>query len=1568
MFKFKQFLCAEHYFCILIEQLRMRIGVRTWIKRAGIICLIPVLLVLLTVVLLYIPAVQNFAVKKITQSIAETTGMQVDIGSVHLSFPLHLKVTDITVIQVGQDTLLRAADLTLSVRLRPLLERIISVPAIQLSDVHFDSKLLIDGMEVSGYIGHLQVVADRIHLTNEEALLNELVLADSHIKLRIDSIASSDTTKSSPSWKMLLEKVQLDHIAFDLQMPSDSVSVMSYIEKAVLAGGNVDLGIQQYSASRFSMLNSRANYDFGLQPTKEGLDPSHIALSDIQIELDSLFWQEKDIHALIRQFSVKERSGLSIASMTGKMISDENTLMVSDWLLQTPYSKIAAQATVPWKALEKTPQGSILTQIAASLDRRDILIVAGESAESVRRFYPDANLTLSGLLEGNLDKIHIRQLDSEMPGVFKIDMHGSIGNVTDQTARSGDLYLTAQTQDESHFRRILLDESNGRYSLPDHLSMTLQASLEKGVYHVDMLLSESVGTMALSGHYQPDRQEYEMDLKVDSLALIHFLPQDSVFRVTAVLNAQGKGTDFFADPTWTQFNGALTQLLYKDISISDILLNGSFKDHQLQADLTSNYPYAEAHLTVDGTITKEKISGMFILDMDSLDLYGLQLAERPFSNSFQLFSELETDLDKRHLIDITLGNWEMDFGGQRVKPKALTLHAKGTEDTTYVSFHAGDLGINLTGNTDLKTMLDQLNGVSNDFMRQLKEDSTVNLQGLRPLLPEMRLQIDAKRENPVYNYLQMNSIFFDHFGLTATTSPEKGVNAGAFLHAFIKDTLKIDSMQLDLWQDSTKLNYAFDVVKNKFRKQEPFKAGLKGSLQYGLGDVEAYYLNEQGKTGLHLGARVEKLSEGMKICFFPENPVIAFLPFKMNRDNYVLIRDKNDISANLRMDGEGYASLWAHSLEDEGRMQELSVEISQIDLNKLSAGFAMLPALEGNASLSLRYVPMENTFMMVADANVDDLAYQKSRIGELLLSGAYLPLDNDRHQMDMHLFHDRHEISALSAIYQMKSGAVDGKMDIHQMPLMILNPFLAGTASLRGVVGGTMAVTGTEKLPVLNGSIKMDTASVYITAAGSRLRLDEKEIKVTDSKISFDKYSIYSVGNNPFVIDGMVDIRNLSKGTADLRLTAKNMQLLDAGKNSESLVYGKLSVDLNSTVKGPLNALTMRGNIHLLGGTNMSYILRESPLTIQDRMAGLVTFSYFEDTIPRRIRLEGRQRRESREGVTSSVNSGMDLLMTVQIDPAVKFKADLDEDASNRIELQGGGNLSFQYTKQGDMLLNGRYTLSDGLIRYNMPVISNKTLKIKEGSYIGWDGDPMDPYLNLKATERMRAYVSPEGESSRRVNFDAGIDVKQRLEDLSLQFTLDAVDDIAMQNQLTAMGAEERSKRAVGMLLTGMYLSEDQTGRMKFNMGSALNSFLESEINNLTGDLLGDVDFSFGMETYDGTGGSRTDYSFRFSKRFYDDRLNVILGGVVSAGDVESQQNSFINDASLEYRLDKGGNRYAKLFYNRRYESLLEGEIARFGSGFIFRRKMRRLSDLFRFKSPGTTARDIEKQNDSVEK
>lgn len=312
------------------------------------------------------------------------------------------------------------------------------------------------------------------------------------------------------------------------------------------------------------------------------------------------------------------------------------------------------------------------------------------------------------------------------------------------------------------------------------------------------------------------------------------------------------------------------------------------------------------------------------------------------------------------------------------------------------------------------------------------------------------------------------------------------------------------------------------------------------------------------------------------------------------------------------------------------------------------------------------------------------------------------------------------------------------------------------------------------------------------------------------------------------------------------------------------------------------------------------------------------------------------------------------MLMTIHIDQAVQVNVDLTPDQSSHVNLEGGGDLSFQYTPMGDMILNGRYTLTSGTFKYALPVIPLKEFNVENGSYIQWNGNPMDPILNITATERIRTSVAADEQSSRMVNFDVGIELTQRLENLGLKFILEAPEDAAMQEELARMGEEERAKQAVSMLVTGMYLGGGTTtGKANLDMGAALNSFLQNEINNLAGSLKG-VDLNFGMESYDedGDGSKRTDYSFRFAKRFYNDRIRIVLGGRISTGaDInQGQAQPFIDNVSIEYRLDPSGTRYVKIFHNKDYESLLEGELTETGAGIVLHKKMQHMRELFIFK------------------
>lgn len=99
------------------------------IKWAVGIILTPILLFLILAILLYIPPIQNWAVKKVMSYASEQTGMEISIERVKLVFPLDLGVDGFLMIQQNdslpqvKDTIADVKNLIVEVQLKPLLKK-----------------------------------------------------------------------------------------------------------------------------------------------------------------------------------------------------------------------------------------------------------------------------------------------------------------------------------------------------------------------------------------------------------------------------------------------------------------------------------------------------------------------------------------------------------------------------------------------------------------------------------------------------------------------------------------------------------------------------------------------------------------------------------------------------------------------------------------------------------------------------------------------------------------------------------------------------------------------------------------------------------------------------------------------------------------------------------------------------------------------------------------------------------------------------------------------------------------------------------------------------------------------------------------------------------------------------------------------------------------------------------------------------------------------------------------------------------------------------------------------------
>lgn len=1476
-------------------------------------------------VLLYIPPVQNLLRREVTAYASEATGMQIQVERIDLRFPLNLLVRGVEVIQ-QPDTLLSLESLNVRVQAWPLIKGKVEVDEVTLNQVAVNSAGLIEGMKIKGVLGRFFLQSHGVDLSNEIAIINQVDLSDTHVQLVMNdtTTAPKDTTASAPvNWKVDLHQLNLGNVSFSMQLPADSMRMAAYIGEASVNDAQADLKNQFYSLKQFLLSGGSANYDTGAAKPVEGFDASHIAVRDIRIGLDSLLYKGRNMNAVLREFSMNERSGLSITSLAGRVYSNDSIICVPGLKLQTPHSEIDLSAHTYWELVNIPTTGRLSANLNAYIGKEDVMLFTGGLPDSFKEAYPFRPLVIRAGTDGNLKEMQISRFTVDLPGAFSLEGGGLLENLADSITRSGTVGVKMTTQNLNFLTALSGEAPNGTIVIPDSMDLVAKVDINGPAYKANLKLREGQGTIDMDAALNTLTEVYKADLKINNLQLHNFLPKDSIYELSLSADAEGRGLDVMSYRSFAKLNLSLDQLHYAQYHLSNVDLTGALKGALVTARLTSDNALLKMTTEAEYNLAHSYPDGKVTMDVTQLDLHELGLMPQPMKH-----------------------------------PLAFNFSAEARQNRVFTHLVSGDMKLNLSARSGVEPLIRQSTHFVDVLMRQIDEKALDHAE-LREALPTAILSFSAGKENPLAYFLATQNISYQDASMKFGTAPDWGINGKAAIHTLKVDTLQLDTIFFTVKQDTTSMKLRAGVINGPKNPQFSFSTAITGEIRDRDAELLVDYKNEKGETGVLLGVNARPLFEGhgkgngIAFTLIPENPIIAFQKFHFNeKHNWIYLHKNMRVYANVDMwDDEGMG-FRIHSVPgDTVSLQNIDVEIRRIRLAELSSVLPYFPEITGLFSAEAHYVQTEKDLQLSAELSIDELTYERQRIGDVTLGATWLPGEQGKQYLNAYLNHDQAEVLlADGKLIPTGTGkdSLEVNMELDHFPLRVANVFVPDQmVTLSGDLDGNLKITGSTEQPLINGELSLDSVAVLSRQYGARFMFDNRPVQINNNRLLFDKFAIYTTSKNPFTIDGYVDFRDMSRPMANLNMLAQNYTLLDAKRTRESLVYGKVFADFRATVKGPLDGLNMRGNISLLGNTDVSYILTDSPLTVQDRLGSLVTFTSFSDTTT-----------VVRQEVPTVSLGGLDMVMMVHIDPSVRLKVDLDASNDNRIELEGGGDLSMKYTPQGDLTLTGRYTLSGGLMKYALPVIAAKEFAIDNGSYVEWTGNPMDPMLNFKATDRIRASVS-EGENggTRTVNFDVSIVIKNRLDDLSFAFDVSAPEDATIQNELTAMGAEERGKQALYIMVMKTYLGTGPIGGGgggvgKLNMGSALNSVLSSQINSLMGNLK-NASVSVGIEDHDlsDTGGKRTDYSFRYSQRLFNNRFQIVIGGKVSTGEnTTNNAESFIDNISLEYRLDRTGTRYVRLFYDKNYESVLEGEITETGVGLVLRKKLDKLSELFIFK------------------
>ena len=276
-------------------------------------------------------------------------------------------------------------------------------------------------------------------------------------------------------------------------------------------------------------------------------------------------------------------------------------------------------------------------------------------------------------------------------------------------------------------------------------------------------------------------------------------------------------------------------------------------------------------------------------------------------------------------------------------------------------------------------------------------------------------------------------------------------------------------------------------------------------------------------------------------------------------------------------------------------------------------------------------------------------------------------------------------------------------------------------------------------------------------------------------------------------------------------------------------------------------------------------------------------------------------------------------------------------DKKNLARVKPHGTVNVRYgTAKSDLNLGGQINVDDGMVRYSPKIYPVMPFHVDSGSHVAFNGPIGQTRLNVSASQTVKADVESNDEDTRRVDFRTGVRVNGVLDSIqirSIGFFLEAPNDEVISRELASVDEDTREGLAATLLATGMYVGESNVAAQRD--GYALSSIINSRVNAaMANSKLGkfmEVDISSGQSRH--AAGKTNDMNIAISKSFFKDKLRVTIGSTISDNPDVNKTNGLLSSITADYKLTKDGSVLLRLFSQRDYNNILEGELNKSGLG-----------------------------------
>jgi TamB, inner membrane protein subunit of TAM complex len=400
-------------------------------------------------------------------------------------------------------------------------------------------------------------------------------------------------------------------------------------------------------------------------------------------------------------------------------------------------------------------------------------------------------------------------------------------------------------------------------------------------------------------------------------------------------------------------------------------------------------------------------------------------------------------------------------------------------------------------------------------------------------------------------------------------------------------------------------------------------------------------------------------------------------------------------------------------------------KVQDLDLDKTMSlsGSKNEAKLSGVANGDLRISMKNKQFQPIIHMDVKDIKLKDTAIGNLLMSAENTDSPNiynvkaylqDSKLLGKNRLALEGKIDNSTGTPQLNMGTKLDEFDVACAQDMLK----AVMSKLRGKVSGDLQISGPLNAPDYSGNLDIKGFGFKVNFTGVDYSFGNTQVPLQKGLVVLNDVPMQDGRTNAKAVlrSGLVDFRDPNNISLDFVMGAQNLLLLDTTQKDFDFFWGKIFARGDLYISGPISALNIDADAKVLGGSEFT-------------LNSDVKSSIDDFKILRFVQKDSQGNNFIQNKEKTGPN--MNLSFNLDIDKNSRVNVLLGKSVGDISVMGNAQDLRFNLYRNGNMNMDGAYNINDGV--FVSKTILKKDFKIQKGSSLLWEGDALNPQMDITA-------------------------------------------------------------------------------------------------------------------------------------------------------------------------------------------------------------------------------------------